>query len=73
MIQVVPKASAVVPGAADAEQIMIHADHKEMIKFESKEDNNYEKVSDHLIIMVESAGSIIGLRWQEEVRVGAGM
>ena len=73
MIQVVPKASAVVPGAADAEQIMIHADHKEMVKFESKKDNDYEKVSDHLIIMVESAGSVISLRWEEEVRVDAGM
>lgn len=73
MIQVVPKASAVVPGAADAEQIMIHADHKEMVKFKSKEDNDYEKVSDHLFIMVESAGSVISLRWEEEVRVDAGM
>lgn len=72
-IMVVPKASAVVPGAADAEQIMIHADHREMVKFESKKDNDYEKVSDHLIIMVESAGSVISLRWEEEVRVDAGM
>ncbi|KAF1936850.1 hypothetical protein EJ02DRAFT_413325 [Clathrospora elynae] len=70
-IMVVPKASAVVPGAADAEQIMIHADHKEMVKFQSKEDNDYEKVSDHLIIMVEGAGIVIGLRWEQEVRVDA--
>jgi hypothetical protein len=62
MIQVVPKASAVVPGAADAEQIMIHADHINMVKFKSKENNDYEKVSDHLIIITESAGSVIGLR-----------
>lgn len=71
MIQVVPKASAVVPGAADAEQIMIHADHREMVRFESKEDNDYEKVSDHLIVMVEKAGSVVGLRWEEESRVDA--
>ncbi|KAF2679629.1 hypothetical protein K458DRAFT_115480 [Lentithecium fluviatile CBS 122367] len=70
-IMVVPKASAVVPGAPDAEQIMIHADHKEMVKFKAKKDNDYEKVSDHLIIMVESAGSVISLRWEEEVRVNA--
>jgi hypothetical protein len=73
MIQVVPKASAVVPGVADAEQIMIHANHKEMVKFQSKNDGNYEKVSDHLIIMVEDASSVIDLRWEEEVRVNAGM
>ncbi|KAF2466293.1 uncharacterized protein BDR25DRAFT_345541 [Lindgomyces ingoldianus] len=70
-IMVVLKASAVVPGAADAEQIMIHADHKEMVKFKSKEDNDYEKVSDYLIIMAESASSVISLRWEEEVRVDA--
>jgi hypothetical protein len=73
MTQVVPKTSAVVPGAADVEQIMIHANHKEMVKFQSKEDSNYNKVSDCLIIMVEDAGSIISLRWEQEVRVGAGM
>ncbi|KAF2741633.1 hypothetical protein M011DRAFT_377150, partial [Sporormia fimetaria CBS 119925] len=50
------------------EQIMIHADHRGMVKFESKEDNDYEKVSDHLIIMVESAGGVISLRWEEEMR-----
>jgi hypothetical protein len=70
---VVPKASAVVPGAADAEQIMIHADHKEMVKFESKENNGYETVSDHLTIMIASAGSVISLRWEQEVRIDAGM
>ena len=67
------KASAVVLGAADAEQIMIHADYKEIVKFELKEDNNYKKVLDYLIIIVESAGAVIGLRWEEEVRVNAGM
>jgi hypothetical protein len=73
MTQVVPKISAVVQGAADAEQIMIHANHKEMVKFQSKEDSNYEKVSDHLIIMVEDAGRIISLRWEQEVRVNEGI
>ena len=61
MIQVVPKASAVVPGAADAEQIIIYTDYKEIVKFKSKEDNNYKKVLDYLIIMVKSAGSVISL------------
>ncbi|PSN60505.1 hypothetical protein BS50DRAFT_593611 [Corynespora cassiicola Philippines] len=70
-IIVVPKASAVVPGSANAEQIMIHADHREMVKFESEEDSDYEKVSDHLIMMVEAAGSVVSLRWEEEIRVDA--
>lgn len=73
MIQVVPKASAVVSGATDAEQIVIHADHREIVKFESKEDNNYKKVSGHLVVMVKEADSVVSLRWDEEGRVDAGM
>lgn len=68
----VPKASAVVPGAADTEQIMIHADHKMMVKFVSKEDNGYETVSGHLEIMVDSAAGVIASRWEQEGRVDAG-
>ena len=42
MHQVVPQASAVVPGAADAETIAINADHINMVKFASKENNGYK-------------------------------
>ena len=71
--QVVPKASAVVPGAADAEPIVIHADHINMAKFASKEDSGYRTVSGHLRVMAEDAGEAIALRWAEEGRVDAGM
>jgi hypothetical protein len=70
---VVPKASAVVPGAADAEPIVIHANHINMVKFASKEDNGYETVSGHLQIMVQGARDAISLKWEEEIRVNAGM
>ena len=49
--------SAVVPGAADAEAIVIHADHINMVKFTSKEDNGYRTVSGHLRIMAQNQGS----------------
>ncbi|KAF2469609.1 tetratricopeptide repeat domain-containing protein, partial [Lindgomyces ingoldianus] len=68
-IMVVPRASAVVPGEADAEPIAIHADHINMVKFASKEDSGYVTVSGHLQIMVQSAGDVISLRWEEEGRV----
>ncbi|KAF2011499.1 HET-domain-containing protein [Aaosphaeria arxii CBS 175.79] len=68
-IMVVPKACAVVPGAADTEQILIHADHRNMVKFDSKEDNDYKKVSDHLIMMVEEAGSPIDFQKKAIIRV----
>lgn len=70
--QVVPRASAVVPGAADAEPIVIDADHINMVKFASREDNGYRTVSGHLRIMAQDAGEIISSRWEEERRVNAG-
>jgi len=71
--QVVPRASAVVPGAADAEPIIVHADHINMVKFASKENNGYRTVSGHLQIMAQSAGEVISARWETERRVNAGM
>ena len=55
------KASAVVLGAADAEQIIIYADYKEIVKFKLKKNNNYKKVLNYLIIIVNSISSIISL------------
>ncbi|KAB5514886.1 hypothetical protein GE09DRAFT_980434, partial [Coniochaeta sp. 2T2.1] len=48
--QVVPRASAVVPGQADAEPIVMHADHRNMIRFSSKS-GDYSTVSEHIQIM----------------------
>ncbi|KAF2705193.1 hypothetical protein K504DRAFT_388600, partial [Pleomassaria siparia CBS 279.74] len=70
-IMVVPRASAVLPGAADAEPIAIHTDHINMVKFTSKEDNGYETVSGHLQIMVQSAEMAITLRWNKEARISS--
>lgn len=71
-MQVVPRESAVVPGAADAEPIVIHADHVNMVKFASEEDNGYKIVSGHLRIMAQSASYVITSRWEEESRVNTG-
>lgn len=68
----VPRASAVVPGVADAEPIVIHADHINMVKFAAKEDNGYRTVSGHIRIMAQSAGEVINSRWETEKRVNAG-
>ena len=69
-----PRASAVVPGAADAEPIafVIHADHINMVKFASKDDGGYRTVSGHLRIMAQSATNVITERWEEEGRVDVG-
>jgi hypothetical protein len=68
----VPRASAVVPGAADSEPIAIHADHINMVKFGSKSDAGYRTVSGHLRLMAARAGDAIGGRWDTEGRLDAG-
>ncbi|KAL9073480.1 MAG: hypothetical protein Q9161_002901 [Pseudevernia consocians] len=69
--QVVPRESAVVPGAADTEAIVIHANHINMVKFPSKEINGYRTVSGHLRIMADEACNVIATRWEEEKRINS--
>lgn len=68
----VPRTSAVVPGAADAEPIAISANHINMVKFASKENNEYKTVSGHLQVMVQSCRDVVALRWEQEDRFNEG-
>ncbi|KAL2126192.1 hypothetical protein VTI74DRAFT_1511 [Chaetomium olivicolor] len=67
-IMVVPRSSAVVPGQADAEPIVIHADHTDMVRYTSREDGGYNIISEHLQIMVSAAPEEIRRRWESERR-----
>ncbi|KAH3938470.1 hypothetical protein HBH53_256910 [Parastagonospora nodorum] len=60
-----------VPGAADSEPIAIHADHTNMVKFESSTNPGYRTVSGHLRLMAARAGTSIGGRWATEAKVNA--
>lgn len=60
-----------VPGAADGEAIVIHADHINMVKFGSRSDPGYRTVSGHLRVMAASTGDAVGRRWDTEGRVDA--
>lgn len=70
--QVVPKASAVVPGHADAEPIVIHANHTSMVRYLSRQDVGYATVSEHLQIMAKDATGNVQQRWEAEARVDDG-
>ena len=61
------------PGAADAEPIVIHADHINMVKFALKQDNGYRTICGHICLMMRDAGEVIDKRWQVETRTNAGM
>jgi hypothetical protein len=68
-IMVVPTASAVVLGHADAEPIVIHANHTSMVRYPSRENVGYVTVSEHLQIMAKDATDNIRQRWEAEARV----
>jgi hypothetical protein len=65
-IMVVPISSAVVPGAVDAESIAIHANHRDMVRFTSNEDEGYQKVQKHLRLMIKDATEQTEAKWRVE-------
>jgi hypothetical protein len=69
-IQIVPKASAVVPGMRDAESVEIRKDHTSLTKFRDSSDNDFQTVVGHLSLMCDSAGEKVAQSWEhwEEVK-----
>ena len=72
-IKVVPLASAIVPGAANAEALAIPGDHLSMVKFGSREDGGYQTVSGHLQLLAQEAPNVIRARWEEQDLTQNGM
>ncbi|KAF2153440.1 hypothetical protein K461DRAFT_140501 [Myriangium duriaei CBS 260.36] len=68
-IMVVPRASAIVPGMADGESIVIPADHIHMVKFASKSDTGYRKISGHARLIAERAVVEIENRWETHNKI----
>jgi hypothetical protein len=60
------------PDSVDGEMIAIAADHVNMIKFASREDESYGNVSGHLQAMAERASRAICARWDEQDRIEDG-
>jgi hypothetical protein len=63
----------VLPGFPGAEAIAIPADHVNMVKFSSREDDVYQKVCGHLILLGRDAPGIISARWEQHGRSVQGM
>jgi hypothetical protein len=70
---VVPKSSAVVPGAINAEPIAIMANHHEMVKYLGDDVEAFRKVSGHIQVMVEEANDKVQKNWDTEERLKKGM
>ena len=43
-----------------------------MVKFASREDGGYEKVSGHLLLLAEDAPGAITVRWSEQEKIKTG-
>lgn len=56
-MQIVPKSSAVVPGAVNAEPIAIMDNHLNMVKYTSLDDAGFNKVAGHLFLMAKQASA----------------
>lgn len=67
-----PKPSAVVPGARDAEAVAIMRNHVDMVRASSPEDSNYKTLSGHLFLMAEQAGPKVLAKWRIERRTHTG-
>lgn len=68
----VPGAAAIIPGVADADSIAIPADHLNMVKFTSRKDVGYDKVSVYLKLLAEEASDAVEARWTEQGRIREG-
>ncbi|KAF8529586.1 hypothetical protein BU17DRAFT_79596 [Hysterangium stoloniferum] len=60
---IVPKASAVLPGAVNIEPISMHKDHTGMSKFQSVDDDDYKSVLCAVQDMIKKAPATVDARW----------
>jgi len=69
-VQVVSKASAVVPGMRDAESVEIRKDHTNLVKFQNSSDGDFQTIVGHLSLMCESAQEKVVQNWEhwEEIK-----
>jgi hypothetical protein len=72
-VLIVPRPSAVVPGCRDAEEMAIMADHRNMVKFSSSDNEEFRKISDTLILMVRDSAGKIAANWKNQALLEKGM
>ncbi|KAI9855038.1 MAG: hypothetical protein M1813_000582 [Trichoglossum hirsutum] len=65
-LMVVPKSSAVVPGAVDTEAIAIMDSHTNMVKFALEADGGFRRIAGHLMLMIEEAPAKVLKNWETE-------
>lgn len=59
----VPKYSATIPGMPNSEEIALAADHRNMVKYRSFQDENFRKVARRIARMIGAIDKVDG-KWK---------
>ncbi|CCA76673.1 hypothetical protein PIIN_10662 [Serendipita indica DSM 11827] len=62
----VPHHSAIVPGDRNARTIVLHANHRNLVRFSSRESDDYKTVHFYLKAYVDSAPATVSKQWVKE-------
>ncbi|CAG7850628.1 SubName: Full=Related to kinesin light chain {ECO:0000313/EMBL:CCA75937.1} [Serendipita indica DSM 11827] len=65
----IPYHSATIPGDRNATTIVLHANHHNLVRFSSKEDDNYKAVQYHIKDYVNGAPAAVQEKWITENRL----
>ncbi|CAH0021637.1 unnamed protein product [Clonostachys rhizophaga] len=68
-LMVVPRTSAVPADQSDAEPIVIHADHKNMVKYSSREDDGYRTICGHIRLLISDSSEHVKSKWEMDSRI----
>ncbi|PVF93981.1 protein prenylyltransferase [Serendipita vermifera] len=63
---IVPRQSASIEGDRNAKVVPLHGNHRQLVKFERKDEDNYQKVVDYLSKLVNEAPAEVEKSWTEE-------
>jgi hypothetical protein len=61
--QIVPRASAILPGAVNQEVLCFSKDHKELVRFANIQDEDFQSVVSHLRVMIDACQAAIDRNW----------
>ena len=64
--KIVPRYLATIPGDLNAEVVVLHADHIQMVKFDGSGDSDYVRVARYLVGLVEDAPTKVEQNWIRE-------
>jgi hypothetical protein len=62
----VPRNLAVIEGDVDAEVVALHGDHSQIVKFEERGEDDYDRVVRYISALVNEAPTIVEKNWKRE-------